>query len=130
MLDAVGLVRPALERFYAGLSDEQKARFNKLVAQDRFGRQGDAMARSLGDRAAAARGCGDEQVAGYRDRTIRHIERVVEPSDAQRAALNELRLASGKAAGLLQAACSRQTTLTPTGRLEAVERRLAAMGGA
>jgi hypothetical protein len=129
MLDSIGLVRPPLERFYGALSDEQKARFNKMVAQDRLGRQGDAMARSLalGDRAAASRGCGDEQVAGYRDRTIRHIERVVEPTAAQRAALDELRLASGKAAGLLQAACSRQTTLTPTGRLESVERRLAAM---
>src|SRR5262249_31478144 len=97
MLDAVGRVRPALERFYGALGDEQKARCNKLAAQDRFGRQGDAMARSLalGDR--ASRRCGDEQVAGYRDRTIRHIERVVEPTDGQRAALNELRLASGKA---------------------------------
>ena len=129
MLDAVGVVRPALARFYGALSDEQKERFNRVEARPEAGRHGDALARSLalGEGGDAARRCGDEQVSGYRDRTIRHIERVARPTEPQRAALDELKGASAKAAKMLQAACARDLPLTPTGRLDAVERRLATM---
>ena len=34
MLQAVRLLRPAVEKFYQSLSDEQKARFNALGADD------------------------------------------------------------------------------------------------
>jgi hypothetical protein len=30
MLEAINIVQPALDRFYASLTDEQKARFNLL----------------------------------------------------------------------------------------------------
>ena len=36
MLQAVQTVRPALDRFYQSLSDEQKARFNAVVAGEQF----------------------------------------------------------------------------------------------
>jgi LTXXQ motif family protein len=45
----------------------------------------------------------------------------------QRTALDELRLASCKAAKMLRASCSRATPLTPTARLDAIASRLAAM---
>ena len=45
----------------------------------------------------------------------------------QRAALQELNEASKKAADLLKADCTDEQSLTPTGRLEAMERRLNAM---
>ena len=32
-LDALDAVQPALDRFYGSLSDEQKARFNRLARQ-------------------------------------------------------------------------------------------------
>ncbi len=32
-LDALDIVQPALDRFYGSLSDEQKARFNRLTRQ-------------------------------------------------------------------------------------------------
>jgi hypothetical protein len=30
MQDAINIVQPALDRFYSSLSDEQKARFNRI----------------------------------------------------------------------------------------------------
>jgi hypothetical protein len=131
MLDAVGLVRPALNRFYNSLTDEQKAHFNRLSAQVDSSQRGKALASNLraDDRSASSR-CADESAPGFRDRTIRRIERVVRPTGGQRSALDELRTASVKAAKMLDVRCSGHPPLTPTGRLDAVGQRLAAMSRA
>jgi hypothetical protein len=34
MLEAINTVQPALDRFYTSLSDEQKARFNRIGSQE------------------------------------------------------------------------------------------------
>lgn len=54
---------------------------------------------------------------------LQRIERLVRPTDAQRAAFDELKAASGKALDIARAACPMETPLTPTGRLELAEKR-------
>jgi hypothetical protein len=121
MLAAVQTVRPALERFYQSLSDEQKARFNAIAPAD--------------DRGAAAKDqrdltnlC-DERAPGVTDLPIDRIAQVVQPTAAQRAALDELKDTSVKAAERLNTECPAYQTLTPTGRVEAMEKRLDATLG-
>ena len=121
MLAAVQTVRPALERFYQSLSDEQKARFNAIAPAD--------------DRGAAAKDqrdltklC-DERAPGVTDLPIDRIAQVVQPTAAQQAALDELEDASIEAAERLKTDCPAYQTLTPPGRVEAMEKRLdAALG--
>jgi LTXXQ motif family protein len=129
MLDAVGMVRPALNRFYNSLTNEQKAQFNRISARVDSSQRVKALARSLrpGERSAPSHRCGNEWAPGFRDRTIQRMERVVRPTNAQRAALDELRTASAKAAKMLEVRCSSDPPSTPTGRLDAVGQRLAAM---
>ena len=122
MLAAVQTVRPALERFYRSLSDEQKARFNAIApADDR-----DAAAKDQRDLTKLC----DEKMPGATDLPIGRIAQAVQPTPAQRPALDELKDASVKAAERLNAECPTYQTLTPTGRVEAMERRLDATLGA
>jgi hypothetical protein len=121
MLAAVQIVRPALERFYQSLSDEQKARFNAIAPAD--------------DRGAAAKDqrdltklC-DERAPGVTDLPIDRIAQAVQPTPAQRVALDELQDASVKAAERLKTECPAYQMLTPTGRVEAMEKRLDATLG-
>jgi hypothetical protein len=118
MLAAVQTVRPALERFYQSLSDEQKARFNAIAPTD----DPDAAAQDQRD---LTKFC-DERTPGVTDLPIDRIASVVRPMPQQRAALDELKDASVKAAQALKADCPTYQTLTPTGRVEAMEKRLAA----
>jgi len=116
MLAAVQTVRPPLERFYQSLSDEQKARFNAIAPA------GDADAAAK-DQRDLTRFC-DEKAPGVTDLPIDRIAQAVQPTPAQRAALDELRDASVKAAEGLKVNCPTYQTLTPTGRVEAMEKRL------
>jgi hypothetical protein len=116
MLAAVQTVRPALERFYQSLSDEQKARFNAIAPAN----EADAAAK---DQLDLTRFC-DEKARGVTDLPIDRIAQAVQPTPAQRAALDELKDASVKAAEGLKVNCPTYQTLTPTGRVEAMEKRL------
>src|SRR5262245_55278963 len=116
MLAAVQTVRPALERFYQSLSDEQKARFNAIAPAN----DADAAAKDQRD---LTRFC-DEKTPGVTDLPIDRIAQAVQPTPAQRAALDELKDAAVKAAEGLKLNCPTYQTLTPTGRVEAMERRL------
>ena len=122
MLAAVQTVRPALERFYQSLSDEQKARFNAIAPGD----DPDAVAK---DRRDLTKFC-DEKTPDVTDLPIARIAQAVQPTPTQRAALDELQNASVKAAEGLKANCPDYQTLTPTGRVEAMEKRLEATLGA
>lgn len=123
-LDAVQTVRPALETFYASLSDEQKERFNEI------GPKQAAAPATTGSSAQAsateANSC-KEQKPGLTNLPIEKIEDAVKPTDAQEASLKQLEGATAQAVSTLQAACPDETPLTPTGRLEAMETRLKAM---
>jgi len=116
MLAAVQTVRPALERFYQSLSDEQKARFNAIAPA------GDADAAAK-DQRDLTKFC-DEKTPGVTDLPIDRIAQAVQPTPAQRAALDELKDASLKAAEGLKVNCPTYQTLTPTARVEAMEKRL------
>jgi len=81
---------------------------------------------SSGGRAIGGNICSG-QTAGVTDWQINQIAQAVEPDDAQRAALDELKAASAKALDILKAACPTALASTPTGRIEAMHARLAAM---
>jgi LTXXQ motif family protein len=122
MLQAIDIVRPALDKFYASLSDEQKARFNAL-GQEQAG---------AGDRTGTAaksqaRLCDDQAPGGLTVQAIDRIKREVRPSGGQLAALDELRDAAAKAADELRDACPTQTPITPPARLDAMRTHLQAM---
>ena len=69
----------------------------------------------------------DPRAAGLAEWRMERIERLVNPTEAQRAALNELRTASTKAAETVAAACPREFPTSATARLELMEKRLDAM---
>lgn len=116
-LEAVKIVRPALENFYNSLSDEQQARFN-------------ALGPNVGDRSqqqqAGAENCGDPK-SGLTQLPIQRIEAVLHPAGKQKEALDRLSEATAKGVEGLQAACPNDIPLTPVGRLEAMQHRLEAM---
>jgi LTXXQ motif family protein len=121
-LEAVRIARPALEKFYNSLSDEQQARFNALGPNiaERSQRQPQQEANAQSDT------CGEPK-SSLTQLPIERIETVIRPAGTQKAVLDRLREATEKAVQGLQAACPDSTPLTPVGRLEAMEKRLEAM---
>lgn len=120
MLRAVQAVRPTLDAFYQALSDEQRERFNALdqsVAPDR------------GQRSDFAKLC-DRRAPSASGLPIAPIERSLKLTSDQEAGLKALDQASSEAANTLKSKCEVEQTLTPTGRLAAMEDRLAAMSHA
>jgi LTXXQ motif family protein len=121
MLQAVQIVRPALDKFYQSLTDEQKERFNALDDTN-------AGAGATADRRPTdvAQAC-DGRAAKVTNLPIASIEQSLRLSEAQNAGLRALDEASAKAAGLLAASCPTDRALTPPGRIAAMEQRLTAM---
>ena len=120
MLQAVQTVRPSLDEFYQALNDEQRERFNALdqnAVPDRAQRTD--FAKLCDRRAPSASGLPTAQ-----------IERSLKLSQDQQAGLKVLNQASAEAASTLKARCEVEQTLTPTGRLAAMEDRLSAMSQA
>ena len=78
---------------------------------------------------------GSEQVAavcggfapGIVDFPVAQLENIIQPNPGQREALDELKAAFAKATRVLQAACPKETPLTPVARLDAMVQRLEAM---
>ena len=122
-LQAVKTVRPALEAFYNSLSDEQKERFNEVGPSTQVARAG---AQTTGSTAQDGASC-KQPKPGLANLPIDKIEDVVKPTDAQEDGLNDLQAATEKAVSIMQAACPDEMPLTPTGRLETMEKRLQAM---
>jgi hypothetical protein len=120
-LQAAQTVRPALEKFYASLSDEQKERFNQLGPK-----QGAASAEAKAALPADAKSC-SEAKPGLTNLPIERIGDAVNPTDEQEPKLTALKDATDKAVAILQAACPEETPITPPGRLEVMEKRLQAM---
>src|SRR6266481_2553224 len=67
------------------------------------------------------------RTAGLTDWPIERISQTVEPNDAQRAVLDELKGATAQALDILKAACPTALPSTPTGRIAAMRQRLEAM---
>ncbi len=68
-----------------------------------------------------------ERASGLADWPIERIAQVVEPDDAQRALLDDLKDVTAKAVELLHSACPTELPSTPTGRLAAMRIRLEIM---
>ena len=67
------------------------------------------------------------QASGLTDWPIEQIAQLVQPDDAQRAALDGLKQTVAQAVSILQSACPTELPSTPTGRLDAMRQRLDAM---
>jgi len=115
MVLAVQAIHPALERFYQSLSDEQKERFTAVAQSNRSLQQRDI--------AGLCRG----GVPRDRGLPVDRVERELLLNQDQDAALQELNEASAEIAETMKANCQPDQTLTPTGRLAAMEERLTAM---
>jgi hypothetical protein len=121
-LEAVRIVRPALEKFYSSLSDEQQSRFNTLGPD--VGKRAPRQPQQEGN--AQSESCGEPK-SSLTQLPIERIEDVIHPTDKQKEALARLSGATTEAVKELQAACPDDVPLTPVGRLEAMEKRLQAM---
>lgn len=67
------------------------------------------------------------QAAGLAEWRTQRIERLIQPTEAQRAALENLRAASAKAAETIAAACPREFPASAPARMELMEKRMEAM---
>jgi LTXXQ motif family protein len=101
---------------YASLERPQGSRYGAVG-----GREGPRGGRSVGADLCSG------QTAGLTDWPIERIAQTVEPNDAQRAVLDELKAATAQALDILKAACPTALPSTPTGRIEAMHQRLDAM---
>jgi hypothetical protein len=119
-LEAVQTVRPALDHFYASLTDEQKERFNEIGPQQQPNAEARIEPTQIGDACK-------EQKPGLSNLPIERIEEVVRPTQNQEDELDQLQEATQKAVSILQAACPEEVALTPPGRLQEMEIRLQAM---
>jgi hypothetical protein len=116
MHDAVNILKPALDKFYGLLSDDQKAKVTALAADRRPQPREDAVGGT----------CGATQPAAT-DWPADLIERNVKPTDAQRTNLKALQDAATKAADILKSSCAATDARTPPARLAAVQTRLDSM---
>jgi hypothetical protein len=114
---AVSNVRPALDKFYGLLSDEQKAKITALAADQQPARREDI----------PSNGSCNAAQPGATDWPSELIERNVKPTDAQRASLTALQDAAVKAADTLKSSCPPADARTPPARLAAVGARLDSM---
>lgn len=112
---AVDIVRSPLDAFYNSLTDEQKARLNAAGQRERSG----------SEQRSFAQDCGG--ATGATEWPTERINRMVRPTEAQRASLERLRDASAKAADMLKSSCPTQTLATPPARLAAMATRLDVM---
>jgi len=125
MIAAVGTVQPALQKFYDLLDDEQRARLNALV-QDQRRREAARSRTTRTTNGSLVQSCGAGQ-PGVTDWPTAEIDARVQPTEQQRASLAALQDAAAKAADTLKASCPATEPITPPARLEAIANRLDAM---
>ena len=116
MHDAVNILKPALDKFYGLLSDDQKAKVTALAAERRPP-QPEKVAN--GD-------CNAAQPTAT-DWPGDLIERSVKPTEAQQASLKALQDATAKAVDILKSSCPPADARTPPARLAAIQARLDSM---
>ena len=114
-------MRPALDKFYNSLSDEQKERFNQLGPKQPANNPETTAALPQDNKSCS------EAKPGLANLPIEKIADVVKPTDAQQADLKNLQDATDKGGGDAASGLPGRTPLTPPGRLAAMEKRLQAM---
>ena len=116
---AIDMIRQPLQEFEQSLTDEQCAKFNG----GKFSR-GAVARRAASSRSGKNefRACGAASTAI--DWSVDEIDKSVEPTEQQRAALADVQQAFGKAANDLQAHCPTAVPHSAVARLETIEARL------
>ena len=122
-LEAVQTVRPALEKFYASLSDEQKERFNEIGPKQ----ASPATTGSASQASARDSNSCKEQKPGLTNLPIERIEDAVKPTDAQAGELKHWRMRPARPSRSCKRPARMRRRSRPPGRLEAMETRLQAM---
>lgn len=118
MLKAVEVVRPALDKFYQSLNDEQRERF---IAVDQGEQAGHPQ------RGADINDLCQGDLRTKSGLPIDRIERTLHLNTDQEMGLRSLDQATLDSAKMLQAKCQPDQSLTPPGRLTAMEDRLQVM---
>jgi len=121
MKSAIGIIQPAMEKFYGLLNDDQKA---KLIAMSPREKQ------SGKETASADGSCGITSMSDAVAWPTDQISKRLQPNEEQKAKLTALQDATFKAADSLKATCRPSTALTPPARLAAAGDRLDALLGA
>ncbi len=123
--EAIMTVKPALEAFYASLSEEQKQRFDTLGPKEprtasRNGRS------TVGSAPQQGNGCG-ETSSGLTELPMQQIETSVRPNDEQIDEFRRFKDATAKAVQHLQSHCPQDVAGTPAARLDAMHANIQAM---
>jgi LTXXQ motif family protein len=121
MQTATTIVQPPLQKFYDSLNEEQKARFNVIGSQEQAASPGRR------NRQVDLTQLCDAQAIKTSNVPTERIVQAINPTAAQRAALNSLNEATAKAGEMLKADCPKDDSLTPPGRVALMEKRLGAM---
>ena len=119
MIAGVATVQPPLDKFYALLNDEQKARLN-AISEDQRRKSTRRSNRPV------AQACDVAQPSAMKW-PAEEVEARLRPTEAQRASLAALQDASAKAADMLSTSCRTDDAATPPARLAAVGKRLDVM---
>jgi hypothetical protein len=120
MISAVDTVRPAMQKFYDLLNDEQRARLNALAENQHEAEN------ARNSNGSLLQGCQAAQSSVPQWPTA-EIDARVHPTEAQRASLTALQQASEKAGEMLKASCPTEEPITPPARLDAIANRLDTM---
>ena len=120
MRRAVETVRVPLETFYGSLSDDQKVQFDAMKPEPQVTRSASRNRRTVVSPAQVCRAQTLDYSAAFPEQ---EIEKSVQPTEAQKAALDELRTAVSKGPDLFKDTCPTEMPSTPTGRLAAVQAR-------
>jgi hypothetical protein len=121
MKSAIGIIQPAMEKFYGLLNDDQKARLVAMSPREKQGGKGTT---------SSDGSCGITSLSDAVAWPTDEINKRLQPSDAQKVKLTALQDATFKAADSLKATCRPSTALTPPARLAAASERLDALLGA
>jgi hypothetical protein len=113
----------AYDDFYVGMFGPYAYEGPDYASRVRYGRRG----RNVRQPSTTATVVCGAQVPALTNWPIEQISKTVEPNEAQQAALAALKDATGKAMDALRAACPEELPSTPTGRLAAMHKRVAAM---
>jgi LTXXQ motif family protein len=117
--DAIKIVRPPLDKFYASLDEGQRERFAALGPRIKTNGE-QKPGQEAGDACREAK-------PGLVNLPIQKIQELVKPTDQQMDLLDALEDASLKAVETLKAACPEQAPKSPAERLAATQARIEAM---
>jgi hypothetical protein len=121
MLQAVQVVGSPLGTFFDTLTEVQRQRL------DAMGTSAQLNARAKGALGNGLAALCSERAEGFSKVPVQRIEQRIRPTQQQQPAFDALKAASSQAADKLQSSCPTQTPHNLVDRLQAVQKRLAAM---